>query len=100
VSEHEEAPDETVLEALMRCRDEIERIDRALVGLLAERVERSRRIGTLKRAAGMPTLDPSREAEVIRRASTTAREHGLPDDPVRDIFWHVIAMSRGAQTEA
>jgi chorismate mutase len=90
--------EESVVEALTRYREEIERIDRALVGLLAERLERSKRIGSLKRHAGMPTLDPGREAEVLRRAATTAREHGLPDDTVRDLFWHVIAMSRGAQT--
>lgn len=92
--------DETVLEALARCREEIERIDRAIVGLLAERVDRSRRIGSLKRAAGLPTLDPAREAEVIRRAAATARDHRLPEDPVRDLFWHVIAMARGAQDES
>lgn len=92
--------DETVLEALTRCREEIERIDRAIVGLLAERVERSRRIGSLKRAAGLPTLDPAREAEVIRRAASSARDHRLPEDPVRDLFWHVIAMARGAQDES
>lgn len=95
--EQENVRDEDVVEALTRYRDEIERIDRALVGLLAERLERSKRIGVLKRQAGMATLDPGREAEVIRRAATTAREHGLPDDKVRDVFWHVIAMSRGAQ---
>ena len=97
MSENEAAPDETVQEALLRCREEIERIDRAIVGLLAERMDRSRKIGALKRSAGMPTLDPAREAEVIRRASSIAREHGLPDDPVRDLFWHVIAISRSAQ---
>ena len=97
MSENEAVPDETVQEALLRCREEIERIDRAIVGLLAERMDRSRKIGTLKRSAGMPTLDPAREAEVIRRASAIAREHGLPDDPVRDLFWHVIAISRSAQ---
>jgi chorismate mutase len=97
LSEHEAAPDETVQEALLRCREEIERIDRAIVGLLSERLDRSRKIGALKRSAGMPTLDPAREAEVIRRASAIAREHGLPDDPVRDLFWHVIAISRSAQ---
>ena len=95
--EQDNLQDESMVEALARYREEIERIDRALVGLLAERLERSKRIGSLKRQAGLPTLDPGREAEVIRRAATTAREHGLPDDKVRDVFWHVIAMSRGAQ---
>lgn len=100
MSEGNPDTDETVVEALVRCREEIERIDRAIVGLLAERVDRSRRIGALKRSAGMPTLDPAREAEVIRRAAASARDHKLPEDPVRDLFWHVIAMARGAQEES
>lgn len=94
-----EMPREAALEALARCRREIERIDGELIALLARRVERSREIGLLKRAAGLPTLDPAREAEVIRRAATIAREHALPDEKVRDIFWHVIGLSRGAQME-
>ena len=40
--EQENVRDEDVVEALTRYRDEIERIDRALVGLLAERLERSK----------------------------------------------------------
>jgi len=86
-------------ESLARARREIEEIDRELIALLGRRVERSKEIGTLKRIAGMPTLDPAREAEVIRRAASVAREHGLADEKVRDIFWHIIGLSRTAQTE-
>jgi chorismate mutase len=87
------------LEDLGRCRRELEALDRELIALLAQRVTRSKEIGTLKRAGGLPTLDPAREAEVIRRAASIAREHGLPDEKVRDIFWHIIGLSRGAQLE-
>jgi chorismate mutase len=87
------------LEDLARGRRELEALDRELIALLAKRVTRSKEIGALKRAAGLPTLDPAREAEVIRRAASIAREHGLPDEKVRDIFWHVIGLSRGAQLE-
>ena len=86
-------------EALARSRREIEEIDAQLIALLARRVERSKEIGALKRIAGLPTLDTAREAEVIRRAASVARERGLPDEKVRDIFWHIIGLSRGAQTE-
>jgi chorismate mutase len=47
----------------------------------------------------LPTLDPAREAEVIRRAAALAREVGLNDEKVRDIFWHVIGLSRSVQAE-
>ena len=84
---------------LAQCRAEIEEIDRRLIALLAERVTLGRRTATIKRSAGLPILDPQREAEVIRRAVTTAREHDLPVEAVREMFWHVVGLSRRAQEE-
>ena len=84
---------------LARGRSEIERIDKAIVALLAERVAIGRRIGGLKRAAGLPVLNPGREAEVIRAVADMAREANLPAEPVREIFWRVVALSRQAQEE-
>lgn len=87
------------LQSLQRCRQEIESLDRELIGLLARRVAVSKQIGSAKRSAGLPTLDPAREAEVIRRAAGMAREAGLNDEKVRDIFWHVIGLSRAVQVD-
>lgn len=86
-------------EELETLREEIERVDRALIGLIAERVGLARRVGTAKRALELPTLDPAREAAVVRRAGTLAREVGLDDEDVRYIFWHLIGLSRRAQLE-
>jgi len=82
-----------------RARGEIERIDRQLVTLIAERVQAAREIGRAKRDAGLKTLDPAREAVVVRRAGELAREAGLDDEVVRRIFWQLIALSRNAQNE-
>ena len=90
---------EEARQALQRCRQEIESLDRELVDLLARRVAVSKEIGSAKKAAGLPTLDPAREAEVIRRAAGMAREAGLNDEKVRDIFWHVIGLSRAVQVD-
>ncbi len=84
---------------LARIRDEIERVDRALVELVARRVQLAREVGAVKRAAGLPVLDPPREAAVVRRAGTLAREAGIDDDEVRYLFWHLIGLSRRAQLE-
>ena len=92
--------DDASLAELARCRMEIEDVDRRLVALLAERVALGRKTATIKRAAGLPILDPQREAEVIRRAVTTAREHDLPVEAIREVFWHVVGLSRRAQEEA
>ena len=82
-----------------RARGEIERIDRELIALIGERVRVAREIGRAKRDAGMNTLDPAREAAVVRRAGELALELWLDDEVVRRIFWQLIALSRSVQTE-
>ena len=89
--------DHDPLAELAQCRGEIEDLDRRLIALLAERVSLGKRTAALKTAAGLPILDPQREAEVIRRAVVTAREHDLPVEAVREVFWHVVGLSRRAQ---
>lgn len=84
---------------LARIRDVIEGLDRQLVALVAERVRLAREVGRLKRAAGIPTLDPAREAAVIRRSAALAREVGLEEEDVREIFWHLVGLSRRAQMQ-
>ena len=91
---------EDPLAALTGCRARIEEIDRRIIALLAERVSIGQQTAALKRAAGLPILDPQREAEVIRRAVTTAREHDLPVEAVRELFWQVVGLSRRAQEPA
>jgi len=84
---------------LDRLRTEIERVDRAIVAQIAERVALAGRIGAAKKVLGLPTLDPRREAFVVRRAGELAREAGLHDEDTRYLFWHLIGMSRRAQLE-
>lgn len=84
---------------LEELRQEIERIDRQLTRLIAERVRIARCVGRAKRAAGLATLDPEREAAVVRRAAGLAREAGLDVEAVRGIFWQLIGLSRRAQQE-
>jgi chorismate mutase len=90
---------ESAVPDLDTLRQEVERIDRTLVQLIAERVEIARKIGVVKRERDLPTLDPAREAAVVRRAGSLAREAGLDDEDVRYIFWHLIGLSRRAQME-
>ena len=87
-------------EDLKRLRDRIEQIDREIVKLIAERVELAREVGAVKQALDMPTLDPAREAVVIRRSGELAREAGIEEEDVRQIFWHLVGLSRRAQIEA
>ena len=87
------------IEELGRIRDRIEQLDQQLIGVLAQRIELARRVGELKRRASLPTLDPPREAAVVRRAGALAREAGVDDEDIRYVFWQIIGMSRRAQLE-
>lgn len=86
-------------ERLRAIRERIEQVDREIIGLIGERVHLAREVGAVKRTLGMPTLDPAREAAVVRRAGELAREAGVGDEDVRYIFWHLIGLSRRAQLE-
>ena len=85
---------------LAGCRAVIEELDQRIVALLAERVALGQKTAGLKRTAGLPILDPQREAEVIRRAVVAARAKGLPIESVRQIFWHIVGLSRRVQEES
>jgi prephenate dehydrogenase len=86
-------------ERLRAIRDRIEQVDREIIALIGERVHLAREVGAVKRELGVPTLDPAREALVVRRAGALAREAGVGDEDVRYIFWHLIGLSRRAQLE-
>lgn len=81
-------------------RRRIGAIDETLLDLIAERVRLAREIGRAKEAAGAASLDPSREAVVVRRAVEGARARGLPEEAVRSMVWTLIALCRDAQIEA
>ena len=86
-------------ELLAQCRQEIAMVDSEILFLLRRRLDLAIKTGPLKRELGLPILDPAREATVIREAVESARKLGLPDEDVRDIFWHVLKLSRSAQQE-
>ena len=65
-------------ERLNRLRDEIEALDAELVRLMEERRALVIEVGGIKEKLGLPVMDPTREAAVVRRAATLAREHQEP----------------------
>lgn len=81
-------------EPLTSLRERIDQVDNYLVTALAARLRLAEQIGTLKRNTGMLPLDPSREAEVVRRACEVARAERIPEEGVRQIIWSVIDYCR------
>ena len=80
-------------------RAEIESVDGEILALVARRVELARRAGALKREQRSATLDPGREAAIIRQAVEAGRELDLPEEGVRRLFWTLIELCRSAQLE-
>jgi chorismate mutase len=82
------------LEAL---REEIRALDEELVRLVDRRRSLAIEIGRVKEELGLPVMDPSQEARVVRRAARIAREAGIDEEMVRDVVWRIIASARDAQ---
>jgi chorismate mutase len=80
-------------------RADIEWIDRALIRLIGARMRAARRAAAVKRLAGLPTVDPAQEAVVIGRSATLARDAGLPEEDVRDVFWRLVSLARRAELD-
>jgi chorismate mutase len=95
-----EQPPRDPREELADCRSAIEDVDRRIVELLVARVALGQRTAKLKAAAGLPLLDPRREAEVIRRVAELGREERMPSEAIREIFWQIVGMCRRAQEDA
>lgn len=77
---------------LERTRNAINDVDEALIQLLSERMRLARRAQALRTEGGAPGVDPGREAKVLRLASERARKAGLPEEPVRDVYWRIVAL--------
>ena len=84
------SPDTRPLDVL---RDKIDRVDDALVGLIQQRLDLAVAAAESKAMCGLELRDVGREAEVIRRVAARARELGLDDEPVRELFWRLIDLS-------
>ncbi|MDE2874937.1 MAG: chorismate mutase [Gemmatimonadota bacterium] len=82
---------------LERLREEILDCDQELVRILARRKELVREVGVLKARLGRQVTDPRREAIVVRRAATLARNAGVDEELVRNLIWQIMASARRQQ---
>ena len=77
-------------------RTGIDRIDAALVDLLAERMSISESIGRIKERSGLTVLQTGRWNSVLERVKTLAKEKDLDEDFITEIFTtiHRASMER------
>lgn len=86
--------DDDRLDAL---RERIQELDEELVALIGKRRDLVLEVGRVKEELGLPVLDPSQEARVVRRAAAIARSLGVDEELTRDVIWRIIASARDAQ---
>lgn len=71
-------------------RESIDAIDAKIIALLKERYGVIRTVGYIKAKAGIPAIIPERVVEVRENAARMAREGGLDEDFIRDIYARLI----------
>lgn len=80
-------------ETMTDIRAEIDRVDRQLVALFAERTAYIDRAAAIKGPLQMPARIPSRVEEVVRNVRAEAAVHGLPPDLIEKLWRRLIDWS-------
>lgn len=86
------------LDALARCREQIDELDRRLVEVLNQRTSIVEEIGRIKREAAMQIYEPNREVKVFENVAAHNRGP-LPPACLQRIFERIIDEMRRIQKE-
>jgi chorismate mutase/prephenate dehydratase len=81
---------------LARLRDQIDAVDRALLDQLNERAKLVRAVGELKRAAGAPVYEASRERSIVAGLAG-ANAGPFPDAGLAPVFREIISATRSLE---
>ena len=84
-------------EELTDIRERIEQLDRALLGLLKERMGLMESVAQAKLRSAAPFRDPLREEQVLQRVRRSAVELGLEPNAAERIFRDVMEMAIARQ---
>ncbi len=82
---------------LNRLREEIDKIDRKIITLLARRMGFSCKIGELKRSLNLPLFDPGREEALLKKLVELNDNSLLAPAMLRAIYREILAASRHLQ---
>ena len=82
---------------LDEARSAIEEIDREIVTLIAKRQEYSSIIAAEKKRSGSSVRDEAQRKKVMDRATFLARESGLDEDGIVQVFEILVEMNEKAQ---
>ncbi|MFC1896352.1 prephenate dehydratase domain-containing protein, partial [Thermodesulfobacteriota bacterium] len=86
-------------EKLRRLREEIDRIDDAIVDLLNRRLNAASEIGRAKRQASLPITDETRERQILKRLEEK-NKGPMSAGTLRFLFSEIMAAARQVQDDA
>ena len=78
---------------LTALRDQIDEVDKALLNLLAKRLELVAEVGEVKSRFGLPIYVPEREASMLASRRAEAEALGVPPDLIEDVLRRVMRES-------
>ncbi|MEN6377992.1 MAG: chorismate mutase [Methanofastidiosum sp.] len=87
---------ESSLEAL---REEINRIDDDIIGLLSRRMEVVKKIAALKKAKGISVEDRDREKTLFLKLEKEARRNNIDEKFVSEVFGVIVSQSKLIQNK-
>ena len=84
---------------LKNLRDEIDKTDKKLVELLAQRFRITKKVGEYKKARGLKACDPRREAEMFKERAMRAEKLNLDPGLAVKIFKLIVGASKKKHRE-
>lgn len=71
-------------------RNEVDRLDEALIDILGQRFRVTQEIGKLKKANSLPPVDAEREKRQVERIKGLARKAGVKDEVALKVLRVII----------
>ena len=84
---------------LTALRDQIDEVDKALLNLLAKRLELVAEVGEVKSRYGLPIYVPEREASMLASRRKEAENLGVPPDLIEDVLRRVMRESYTSEND-
>ncbi|RQM37091.1 bifunctional chorismate mutase/prephenate dehydrogenase [Erwinia psidii] len=84
---------------LTALRDQIDEVDKALLDLLARRLQLVAEVGEVKSRYGLPIYVPEREASMLASRRKEAKLLGVPPDLIEDVLRRVMRESYSSEND-
>ena len=85
---------------LLASRDTLDRLDRALLDLVAQRRAVVASLFEIKRRRGLPLIDPDRERMLLASRRALAEQLGIPGDLAERLFQVILEGSHAQASDA